>query len=138
MLKTLGVQLRASMPVPCQRELACDKARSFKYVTICDTTNISSETNSTCRKTEGLLPPAALSLKFFKLCAFRTAFPTACMGGARSSRYTNNFALTILVKVMLSLAPHQHPWRPSKKGSCHGSCFLSILKYLFLTVRLLT
>ena len=27
--KPLGVQLRASMPVPCQRELDCDKATSY-------------------------------------------------------------------------------------------------------------
>ena len=27
--ETLGVQLRASMPVPCQRELDCDKAISY-------------------------------------------------------------------------------------------------------------
>ena len=27
--ETLGVQLRASMPVPCQRELDCDKATSY-------------------------------------------------------------------------------------------------------------
>ena len=40
--KTSGVQLRASMPVPCQRELDCDKATSiinclalrFKYIYI--------------------------------------------------------------------------------------------------------
>ena len=63
MLKTLGVQLRASMPVPCQRELACDKARFFKYVIPYDTTNISSKSNSSCRKTEGLLP-TALSFSF--------------------------------------------------------------------------
>ena len=35
--------------------------------------------------------PSALSLKFFKLCAFHTAFPTACRGGACSSRCTKQF-----------------------------------------------
>ena len=30
--KTLGVQYRASLPVPCQRELACGKARLFQIL----------------------------------------------------------------------------------------------------------
>ncbi len=118
MLKTLGVQLRASMPVPRKRGVVTATI-IFSLSPNCLTQLSFTLIKHIRDVTEGLLP-TALSLKFFKLCAFRTAFPTACRGGARSSRCTKQFRSDNPRKI--TTIPRLVPlsWRPSKKGSCHG------------------